>query len=266
MFNTDNIRTGCNKSMSLKDFFKKYPRVALGFSGGVDSAFLLWAAKNYGAKVGAYYVSTAFQPAFEQEDAMRLAAQIGLVPRILELDILSCEEVVSNPEDRCYHCKKRIFGAVAQRALEDGYQVLIDGTNASDDISDRPGMRALKELHVLSPLRMCGLTKPEIRRRSREAGLFTWNKPAYACLATRTAVGERLTAENLKRTEDAEAAMHEMGFSDFRIRHTGDDALIEVTQEQMQMMEQREPEVTQILKRLGYGRVTVRGEARKPSL
>ena len=89
MFNADNIRTGCNKSMSLKDFFKKYPRVALGFSGGVDSAFLLWAAKNCGAEVGAYYVSTAFQPAFEQEDAMRLAAQIGLVPRILELDILS---------------------------------------------------------------------------------------------------------------------------------------------------------------------------------
>ena len=87
----DNIRTGFEKSVSLEDFFKQYPYVALGFSGGVDSAFLLWAAKNYGAKVGAYYVSTAFQPAFEQEDAMRLAAQIGLVPRVLELDILSCE-------------------------------------------------------------------------------------------------------------------------------------------------------------------------------
>ena len=139
--------------MTLREFFIQYPRVALGFSGGVDSSFLLWAARSCGAEVKAYYVSTAFQPAFEREDAMRLAASLGIIPEVIELDILSCREVTANPPDRCYHCKKRIFGAVAKRAAEDGYKVLIDGTNASDDASDRPGMRALQELRVLSPLR-----------------------------------------------------------------------------------------------------------------
>ena len=148
--------------MTIRDFFSYHPRVALGFSGGVDSSFLLWAAKSCGADIRAYYVSTAFQPAFEREDALRLAASLGVVPEIIELDILSCQEVTANPPDRCYHCKKRIFGAVAQRAMEDGYSVLIDGTNASDDASDRPGMRALQELQVLSPLRICGLTKEDM--------------------------------------------------------------------------------------------------------
>lgn len=252
--------------MTLREFFTYHPRVALGFSGGADSSFLLWAARSCGAQVGAYYVSTAFQPAFEREDAMRLAASLGVVPRVIELDILSCEEVVANPPDRCYHCKKKIFGAVAQRAAEDGYPVLIDGTNASDDASDRPGMRALKELQVLSPLRMCGLTKAEIRRQSEEAGLFTWSKPAYACLATRTQAGERLTAYNLHRTEEAEAALRAHGFLDFRIRHRGDDALIEVTRPQMQTLLEKGPQITRILKELGYKEVLVSPEPRKPSI
>src|SRR5690606_23266457 len=146
------------------------------------------------------------------------------------------------------------------RAMEEGYSVLIDGTNASDDVSDRPGMRALQELRVLSPLRMCGLTKEEIRRQSREAGLFTWNKPAYACLATRTQAGEPLTAENLRRTEEAETALHGLGFSDFRIRHRGDDALIEVTRSQMQALMEKSSQVMQTLKGLGYKDVLVSPE------
>ena len=252
--------------MTLQEFFEKYPRIAIGFSGGVDSSFLLWTAKNCGAQVGAYYVSTAFQPAFEREDAIRFASSINVMPKIIELDILSCDEVAENPPDRCYHCKKRIFGAVAQKAAEDGYTVLVDGTNASDDASDRPGMRALKELRVLSPLRMCGLTKAEIRRQSKEAGLFTWNKPAYACLATRTPSGERITAEGLCRTERAEGILHNMGFSDFRIRSRFGDAVIEVTQPQMPLLLQKLEEVTGMLKSLGYGSVLLNMEARKPSL
>ena len=252
--------------MTLKEFFTSYPRVALGFSGGVDSSFLLREAISCGAEIKAYYVSTAFQPAFEREDAMRLAASLGVKPEIIELDILSCQEVISNPPDRCYHCKKRIFGAVAERAASDGYSVLLDGTNASDDAADRPGMKALKELQVLSPLRMCGLTKEEIRRQSKEAGLFTWNKPAYACLATRAQAGESLTAYNLKRTEAAESALFAIGFSDFRVRHRGDDAVIEVTQSQMQTLKEKIPQVTQILKDLGYKEVMINPEPRKPSV
>ena len=252
--------------MKLKDFFQQYPRAALGFSGGVDSSYLLWAAVTCGAEVKAYYVRTAFQPAFEYEDAMRLAASLGVTPVVLELDILGCEEVVQNPSDRCYHCKRRIFGAVSERALKDGYTVLLDGTNASDDAGDRPGMRALQELSVLSPLRICGLTKEEIRRRSKEAGLFTWDKPAYACLATRASAGERLTADNLTRTERAEAALQERGFSDFRVRHRGDDAILEITQLQMPQLFVQRDEITSVLQRLGYRSVTLDLQGRKPSV
>jgi uncharacterized protein len=252
--------------MTLKDFFSEHNKVAIGFSGGVDSSYLLYEAIRCGAQVGVYYVSTVFQPAFEREDALRLAASLGVTPTILEPDILSCEEVAANPPDRCYHCKKQIFGAIAAKALEDGYTVLLDGTNASDDAGDRPGMRALRELSVLSPLRICGLTKAEIRRRSREAGLFTWDKPAYACLATRTPAGERLTARALYRTEQAEAALQVMGFDDFRIRHRGDDAVIEVTSAQMQQLFENKHYVTDLLRGRGYRNVLLNLEARRPSV
>ena len=233
-------------------FFLENKKAALGFSGGVDSSFLLWAALRCGAEIRPYYVSTAFQPAFEQADALRLARSLGVEPVILELDILSCDEVTVNPSDRCYHCKKRIFGAVSRQALADGYTVLLDGTNASDDAADRPGIRALKELSVLSPLRLCGLTKAEIRRRSREAGLFTWNKPAYACLATRTPSGETITGRILQRTEAAETAMHALGFNDLRVRHRGEDAFLEVSEKDKNLLFEKWDRIEALLKNSGY--------------
>ena len=142
-----------------------------------------------------YFIKTAFQPAFELEDAKRLCAQLGAELSIIELDALANPDVAKNPANRCYYCKTGLFGALQKRALEDGYTVLLDGTNASDEAGDRPGMQALSELHVLSPLRLCGLTKSQIRELSREAGLFTWDKPAYACLATRIPTRQRITNE-----------------------------------------------------------------------
>ena len=133
-------------------------------------------------------------------------------------EILSHEEVVKNPANRCYYCKTVLFGLLKERAVSDGYTVLIDGTNASDDVGDRPGMRALKEMQVRSPLRECGLTKTEIRCLSKEAGLFTWNKPAYACLATRIQTGTGIEAEMLKKVEHAEGELFQMGYTDFRVR------------------------------------------------
>ena len=123
-----------------------------------------------------------------------------------------------NPQNRCYFCKQAIFSALIEAARGDGYTAVMDGTNASDDAGDRPGMRALKELNVLSPLRLCGVTKAQVRAYSREAGLFTWDKPAYACLATRVPAGTAITAELLARVEGAEAALFDMGFTDFRVR------------------------------------------------
>ena len=113
--------------------------------------------------------------------------------------------------------------------------MLLDGTNASDDASDRPGVRALAELSVLSPLRICSLTKDEIRRLSKEAGLFTWDKPAYACLATRIPAGDAITLEKLRATERAEGALFEMGFRDFRVRRMGDTAKIQLREDQLSM-------------------------------
>ena len=139
--------------MTLNSFFAENPRVALAFSGGVDSAYLLYAAKNAAADVTAYYVKSAFQPEFETRDALRLARELGANMKVLELDILCDSTVTSNPDDRCYYCKKQIFTAIVQAARADGYDVLIDGTNASDDAADRPGIRALEELSVRSPLR-----------------------------------------------------------------------------------------------------------------
>ena len=252
--------------MELREFFIKYPRVAIGFSGGVDSSFLLREALLYAEDVRAYYVSTAFQPAFELRDAVRTAELLGTELTVLNLDILACEEVTANPPDRCYYCKNRIFDAIRRRAAADGYSILLDGTNASDDAADRPGMRALKELAVLSPLRICGLTKEEIRKRSKEAGLFTWNKPAYACLATRTPSGERLTSGILERTERAESALSELGFCDFRVRHRQDTALIEVTERQSHLLSDRRQEIISILRECGYRDVIFSSVPRRPSV
>lgn len=233
--------------MKLNEFFVKYPKVAVAFSGGVDSAYLLYSAKQNGAAVRAYYVKSAFQPAFELQDARRLAKELNVPMRILTVDVLSSDTVAGNPPDRCYVCKRMLFGTIRQAAAEDGYSVLLDGTNASDDVGDRPGMRAIRELEVLSPLRECGLTKTEIRKLSREAGLFTWDKPAYACLATRIPVGERITEEKLRATETAEAFLFSLGLKDFRVRRMGDAANIQVPADQMgKVLENRERILTEL--------------------
>ncbi|MBR1660635.1 MAG: ATP-dependent sacrificial sulfur transferase LarE [Oscillospiraceae bacterium] len=204
--------------MTLREFFAEHPRAALGFSGGVDSSYLLWAGLRCGAELRPYFIKTPFQPAFELEDARRLAKGLGAGLYVVEHDILAHPEVRANPADRCYHCKRALFSLLRDAAGADGFELLLDGTNASDDAGDRPGMRALGELSVRSPLRECGMTKAEIRRRSKEAGLFTWDKPAYACLATRVPAGTPLDADTLRRVEAAEAALFALGFSDLRVR------------------------------------------------
>ena len=235
--------------MELKEFFDNNPDVAIAFSGGVDSAYLLYAAKRWGRRVKAYYVKTAFQPQFELEDAQCLATELGAEMEILDVDILAHKAVADNPSDRCYHCKKRLFSAIFEAAKKDGFPVLLDGTNASDDASDRPGMRALAELSVRSPLRACGLTKTQIRELSREAGLFTHDKPAYACLATRIPSGTPITLSMLEKTERSEDYLRQLGFSDFRIRLFGESARLQLPESQLPLLLQhREMILTQLRK------------------
>lgn len=219
--------------MTLEEYFTAHPRAAVAFSGGADSAYLLWAAKCSGCQVAAYYAKTAFQPAFELRDAQRLAGELGIPLKVVELDVLRCPGAVENGSQRCYHCKRAIFTALWDAARADGYSLLLDGTNASDDVSQRPGFRALRELDVASPLRLCGITKAELRERSRKAGLFTHAKPAYACLATRIPTGTPIRADDLRRVEQAEEALFHLGFSDLRVRLLGNTACIQLPEEQL---------------------------------
>ena len=247
--------------MELSEFFTQHPRVALAFSGGVDSSYLLYAAVQAGAEVRAYYVKTAFQPEFEYEDAMRLAKQLEAEVTVLRLDALCDPQVAANPANRCYYCKQNIFGSIWRAARADGFSVLLDGTNASDQADDRPGMKALRELKVRSPLREAGLTKAMIREKSRLAGLFTWDKPAYACLATRIPTGETITEEKLTRTEWAESYLMGLGFSDLRVRLLGSCARVQLPKEQQEAFLDRREEILAALK-TRYSGVLLDMEAR----
>lgn len=247
--------------MNLSEFFQENPKAALAFSGGADSAYLLYVARASGADVRAYYVKSAFQPQFELEDAKRLCEELDADLKILTVDALAHRAVRENPVDRCYHCKKIIFATIAEAAAADGYGLLLDGTNASDEENDRPGMRALREMSVRSPLKECGLTKAEIRRRSEAAGLFTWNKPAYACLATRIPAGEEITAEKLKSTEAAEDFLFSLGFTDFRVRLFGGTARLQFPAPQLSRVLERREEIVREMKQY-YTAVLLDLEAR----
>ena len=243
--------------MTLRQFFAENPHTALALSGGVDSTYLLYAAAQCCADVQPYYVSTQFQPAFELADAEAVCEKLGFRLKVLSFDVLRDPTVRSNPADRCYYCKTVIFTQIRKAVEEDGYPLVIDGTNASDDAGDRPGMRALRELGVRSPLRECGLTKADIRRLSREAELFTADKPAYACLATRIQTSMPLTAELLTNVEQAEQELFRMGFSDFRVRIRKEGPLLQFPEDQLPQARENWPEILQAMRQI-FGKDEIR--------
>ena len=242
--------------MELREFFERHPKCALAFSGGTDSALLLCEARRLGADVKAYFVKGPFQPQFELEDARRLAKELGAEMEVIETDVLALPEVAENGPRRCYYCKRAIFSLIFERARRDGYDTVIDGTNASDQVDDRPGMQAIAELGVLSPLRMCGVTKAQVRELSAEAGLFTARKPSYACLATRVPTGTAITREALEKVERGEEALREMGFSDLRLRLEGTGARLELPAAQLPAVVQNRERVLEVLLP-SFSRVTV---------
>ena len=233
--------------MTIKDFFKENSRIAVAFSGGVDSSVLLLLAKKYADSVRAYYVKSQFQPQFEYDDAVKVAEQTGVEMTVLNVDVLQDEKVCANPADRCYYCKKKIFNAICSAAKRDGFDVVADGTNASDDIADRPGFRALGELNVLSPLKECGITKKQIRQIAAENGITVADKPSYACLATRVPTGTKITAEILEKTEEAEKTMFALGFKNFRVRCNGGAAKLEFGNKDMILFNEKKDAVISAL-------------------
>lgn len=233
--------------VTLAGLLRGYGKAAVALSGGVDSGYLAYAAKACGCELRAYYVRTAFQPAFEEADAGRLARELGLELQVLPYDILAEKAVAQNPPDRCYHCKKRIFGVICREARRAGYRTVLDGTNASDDAGDRAGMAVLGELEVASPLRAAGVGKAAVRELARAAGLFNWDKPAYACLATRIPAWEPITAEKLGRVERAEDALRALGFTDLRVRLFNGAARIQVPEDELVRAAERRGAIRQAL-------------------
>jgi uncharacterized protein len=213
----------------VTDILRRQGRAAVALSGGVDSALVLKLCADTleAANVLALTAVSPLQPRRELAAARRIAALCGVRLVEVPVDALHVPGVAQNLRDRCYHCKKAVFGALLARAREGGFPVLLDGSNASDRGDFRPGKKAAGELGVLSPFDMAGITKDEIRAKSRELGLPNWDLPAAACLATRIPTGAKLTAEALKRADAAEDALVSLGFAGSRVRLHGNIARIE---------------------------------------
>ena len=249
-----------NKRKKLEKILEEMGNVAVAFSGGVDSALLLAvAARLYHVKLMAVTATSVSYAEHEKNDAQRFAQRMGVKHRYLEFDQMSIPEFVANGPERCYYCKKAIFGAIRAFAEEEGFTNVVDGSNADDLQTYRPGTKAMTELGIRSPLQEAGLTKAEIRKLSREMGLFTASKPSYSCLASRIQYGEPITPEKLARIEQAEDFLANLGFTHIRVRSYGTLARIEVEPSQVTLMAQvnTRNKIIAKLTELGYNYVTL---------
>jgi uncharacterized protein len=241
------------KYQDLLTYLRGLKKVAIAFSGGVDSTFLIYAAKEALAENAvAFTVSTPYIPDWEIKDAVNLVEQLGIDHKIIESTIP--ESIQNNPEDRCYLCKSQIFSLLRKEAKKRDIHYLLEGTNKDDEGTHRPGMKALKELNVVSPLRVAGLKKEEIRQLSRKFNLPTWNKAANACLLTRIPYNTGISKEELTRIEKGELFLFMLGFEGARLRSHGDLARIELQKNQFELIEDADirSRISEKLRSFGY--------------
>nr|WP_319491308.1 ATP-dependent sacrificial sulfur transferase LarE [uncultured Desulfobacter sp.] len=229
------LRAKNEKFSRLLDLLNDSSGIAIAFSGGADSAFLLAAARIAGVKrIMPVTVVSDFFTANEEERAVRLGAYLGASSIFIPADILDDDKVARNTDRRCYFCKLFLFSKVAAVAKERGVNVLLHGANMDDLQEIRPGMEAARELGFRSPLVDVRFSKKQIRACSKMLGLETWNLPAQSCLATRIPQGDVITKEKLKRVELAEACLHGLGIDQVRVRYHGDLARIEANPGELQ--------------------------------
>ena len=254
---SDTLRVKLEK---LESIIRGYGSLAVGFSGGVDSTFLITVAHSIlGDKALAVTNADAGVPARELEEARQFCEARGIRQVISETDPLKISEYRFNSPDRCYYCKRSIFEKILEIAKEHGVEFAAEGSNVDDQGDYRPGLRAVAELGVKSPLREAGLTKSDIREISKALGLPTFSKPSYACLASRFAYGEEITKEKLGMIDRAEQFLIDLGFREERVRLHGDVARIEVPEDAIERIASEEirKKVCEKFKQIGFRYVSL---------
>lgn len=248
------------KRLALYAQLRSVERLMVAYSGGADSAYLAYAAQQVlGAEMLAVIADSPSLSRAHLRDAVDFAESQGIPLRVIDTHELEDAEYVRNDSTRCFHCKDELFKVMAEAGGPLGFSVVAYGMNVDDRGEFRPGQKAAADHHVLAPLADAGLTKEEIRTLARQAGLRVWDKPASACLSSRIAYGLPVTRETLESIEKGEEALFAMGFRQFRVRHHGELARIEIAREELERMLSLSmfAEASAALKRLGYKYVTL---------
>ncbi len=253
-------RTLREREAALLDRLRSLPSLVIAYSGGVDSAYLAWAATRVlGDRALCVTADSASYPERHRTMALSIARDFGFHHEIVRTDEMGRSEYRANNPDRCYHCKTELYTRLAALAAERGFAAVADGSNADDRGDYRPGRQAAREFGVISPLDEAGLTKQDIRELSHEAGLPTWDEPASACLSSRIPYFSEVTDEKLRTIERAEAILRDFGFRILRVRHHGDVARIELSRDEMPRLfeDDRAARIEAALRELGFKYVTV---------